>query len=123
MKTVFTFLGLLIATVTFSFAQQVKGQITMEDIELKDLKISVSVDSADDIKEVFNVRDIKELLKEVSDNEDVSFELICNGDLMSNGEKSSLTYKIDGNTSNIKEFLKRVKNIRKGAINYYNNKD
>lgn len=123
MKTVFTFLGLFIATVTLSFAQEVKGQVTMEDIELKDLKISVTVDSADEIKEVFKVGDIKDLLEEVSNNEDVTFELICNGEVMSNGKMSSLTYKIDGNTSNIKDFLKRVKNIRKGAINYYNNKD
>lgn len=123
MKTVFTFLGLFIATVTLSFAQEVKGQITMDDIELKDLKISVTVDSAEEIKEVFKVGDIKELLEEVSTNEDVTFELICNGDLMSNGKMSSLTYKIDGNTNNIKDFLKRVRQIRKGAINYYNNKD
>ncbi len=123
MKTVFTFLGLFIATVTLSFAQEVKGQITMDDIELKDLKISVTVDSAEENKEVFKVGDIKELLEEVSTNEDVTFELICNGDLMSNGKMSSLTYKIDGNTNNIKDFLKRVRQIRKGAINYYNNKD
>ncbi|MBO6607917.1 hypothetical protein [Psychroserpens sp.] len=123
MKTVFTFLGLFIATITLSFAQEVKGQITMDDIQLKDLKISVTVDSAEEIKEVFKVGDIKELLEEVSTNEDVTFELICNGDKMSNGKLSSLTYKIDGNTNNIKDFLKRVKEIRKGAINYYNNKD
>lgn len=123
MKTVFTILGLLIATVTTSFAQEMKGQITMEDIELKDVKISVSVDSAEEVKAVFNVKDIKELLHEVSDNEEVSFELICNGDKMSNGKKSSMTYKIEGNTNNIKDFLKRVKKIRKGAIKYYNNKD
>ncbi len=123
MKTVFTFLGLFIATVTLSFAQEVKGQITMDDIQLKDLKISVTVDSAEEIKEVFKVGDIKELLEEVSTNEDVTFELICNGDKMSNGKLSSLTYKIDGNTNNIKDFIKRVKEIRQGAINYYNNKD
>lgn len=123
MKTVFTFLGLFIATVTLSYAQEVKGQLTMDDIEVKDLKISVSVDSAEEIKEVFDIKDIRELLKEVSDNEEVTFELICNGEMMSNGKKSSLTYKIDGNTNNIKDFIKRVKNIRKGAINYYNNKD
>ena len=123
MKTVFTFLGLFIATVTLSYAQEVKGQLTMDDIEVKDLKISVSVDSAEEIKEVFDIKDIRELLKEVSHNEEVTFELICNGEMMSNGKKSSLTYKIDGNTNNIKDFIKRVKNIRKGAINYYNNKD
>ena len=123
MKTVFTFLGLFIATVTLSYSQEVKGQLTMDDIEVKDLKISVSVDSAEEIKEVFDIKDIRELLKEVSDNEEVTFELICNGEMMSNGKKSSLTYKIDGNTNNIKDFIKRVKNIRKGAINYYNNKD
>lgn len=123
MKTVFTFLGLFIATITLSFAQEVKGQITMDDIQLRDLKISVTVDSAEEIKEVFKVGDIKELLEEMSANEDVSFELICNGEAMSNGKMSSLTYKIDGNTNNIKEFIKGVREIRKGAINYYNNKD
>lgn len=123
MKTVFTILGFLIVSISICYGQEVNKQITMEDIELRDVKISVTVDSAEEIKEVFQINDIRSLLKEVGDNEEVSFELVCNGETMSNGKLSSLTYKIDGNTNDIKDFINQIKIIRQGALKYYINKE
>ena len=123
MKTVFTILGFLIVSISICYGQEVNKQITMEDIELRDVKISVTVDSAEEIKEVFQINDIRSLLKEVGDNEEVSFELVCNGETMSNGKLSSLTYKIDGNTNDIKDFINQIKIIRQGALKYYMNKE
>lgn len=123
MKTVFTILGFLIVSISICYGQEVNKQITMEDIELRDVKISVTVDSAEEIKEVFQINDIRSLLKEVGDNEEVSFELVCSGETMSNGKLSSLTYKIDGNTNDIKDFINQIKIIRQGALKYYMNKE
>ncbi|WP_091420796.1 hypothetical protein [Formosa sp. Hel1_31_208] len=122
MKQVLTILGLLIATVSMSYAQDIKGQVTMEDIQLKDLKVSVTVDSAKEVEAVFDLKDIKALLGEVKENEDISFEIICNGNNMSNGAKSTLSYSVTGNTKDINGFLKSLKKIRKAAIKYYQNK-
>jgi len=122
MKRVLIILGLLIATVSISYAQDIKSQLTMEDIQLKDLKVSVTVDSAEEVEAVFDLKDIKALIGEVKENEDISFDIICNGDKMSNGAKSTLSYSITGNTKDINGFLKSVKKIRKAAIKYYKNK-
>ena len=123
MKTLFTILALLIVSISVSYGQEVNGQVTMEDVQLRDVKISVTVDSAEEIEEAFQITDIRSLLKEVGDNEEVSFELVCNGEAMTNGELSSLTYKIEGNTNNIKDFINHIKKVRQGAIKYYKNKE
>ena len=123
MKTLFTILALLIVSISVSYGQEVNGQVTMEDVQLRDVKTSVTVDSAEEIGEAFQISDIRSLLKEVGDNEEVSFELVCNGEAMTNGKLSSLTYKIEGNTNNIKDFINHIKKVRQGAIKYYKNKE
>jgi hypothetical protein len=68
------------------------------------------------------MKDFKNVLNDVSEDENVSFEIICNGNQMSNGKKSRVSYKVKGNSNDLKGFLKTVKKVRKGAINYYKNK-
>jgi hypothetical protein len=108
----------------FNYAQtdKLNTVISLENVKLKDFSVSVTVDSAEDIESTFKVTDLKEILNEVSDNESVKFEIICNGDLMSNGEKSTLSYKVNGNTKDIDAFLESVNKIRNAAINYYKNR-
>ncbi|WP_204346935.1 hypothetical protein [Psychroserpens algicola] len=122
MKTVITIIGLLITTLGFSQTNNIEANFTTQDTKIRNLNVSVSVDSAEDVASTFNMKDIKTILNEVADNEDVSFEITCNGDVMSNGAKSTVSYRVNGNTKDIKGFLKSVKKIRKAAIKYYNNK-
>ncbi|WP_040281244.1 hypothetical protein [Psychroserpens damuponensis] len=123
MKTVFTFLGLLIATVNFSQAQNLEAQVTTQNAKITNLSVSVTVDSAKEVEETFKMKDIKNILNEVENNEQVSFEIICTGDNKSNGTKSTLTYRVKGNSNDPKGFLKSIKKIRKSAIKYYDNKE
>jgi hypothetical protein len=94
----------------------------MDNIKIRNVEVSVTVDSAEDIQTTFDVKDFNELIDLSEPNEPLSFEMICNGDMMSNGKHSRLSYRVKGNTNDSKGFLKSVKKIRKAAINYYKNK-
>nr|WP_321245791.1 hypothetical protein [uncultured Psychroserpens sp.] len=123
MKTVFTILGLLIATVSFSQTKNLEAQVITQDTKITDLSVSVTVDSAEEVESTFKMKDIKKILSEMEDNGEISFEIICNGDEMSNGTKSTLSYRVNGNANDMKGFLKSIKKIRKAAIKYYDNKE
>ena len=45
MKTVFTLIGLLIATVSFGQTNNLSGKINSDEVKISDLKISVTVDN------------------------------------------------------------------------------
>ena len=122
MKNVFTILTLLLTTISFGQSEDIEFEITENNLKVSDLSVSVTVDSAEEVESTFKVNDIKELLKESVDVENISFEIICNGDMMSNGKKSTLTYKVNGNSDDTKSFLKSIKKMRKAAIKYYKNK-
>lgn len=119
MKNLITILALLISTYGISQTKSVNGTATIQDLKIHGLNVSVDVDSVEEIESTFSVKDIKEILNHVSDNEEVSFEIVCNGKPMSSGVKSHVSYKVKGNTDDIKGFLKSVKKIRKAAIKYY----
>ncbi|WP_456437246.1 hypothetical protein [Psychroserpens sp.] len=122
MKKLFTIFTLLLTTISFSQSEDIEFEITEGNLKVSDLSVSVTVDSAEEVESTFKVKDIKELLKESVDVENISFEIICNGDMMSNGEKSTLSYKVNGNSDDVNSFLKSIKKMRKAAIKYYKNK-
>lgn len=122
MKNVFKILMLLVVTVSFSQTNIADEEVTIDDVKISNINVSVTVDSAEDIVSTFNVKDIKELLELSEQNEPLSFEIICNGDKMSNGKNTTLSYRVKGNTNDSKDFLKSVKKVRKAAIKYYKNK-
>ena len=119
MKNLVTILVLLISTYSIGQDNSINGDVSIEDIKIQGLSVSVDVDSAEEIESTFKIKDIKEILNSVSENEEISFEIVCNGEEMSNGKKSHVSYKVDGNSNDINSFLKRVKKIRKAAIKYY----
>ena len=118
-KNVFTILGLLLVTLSFSQSKNLKGIIKNDEVQINNLSISVTVDSAEEVESIFNMNDVREILETLVDNQEVSFEIICNGNLMTNGEKSTLSCKVNGKSDNIDLFLKSVKKMRQAAINYY----
>ncbi|MDP5157220.1 MAG: hypothetical protein NWQ07_01420 [Flaviramulus sp.] len=119
MKNVFTILGLLLVTLSFSQSKNLKGIIKNDEVQINNLSISVTVDSAEEVESIFNMNDVREILETLVDNQEVSFEIICNGNLMTNGEKSTLSCKVNWKSDNIDLFLKSVKKMRQAAINYY----
>jgi len=123
MKTVFTFLGLFIATVSFSQAQNLEANVTTENAKITNLSVMVTVDSAEEVESTFKMKDIKKILNEVEGDEDISFEITCNGDNISEGVTKKVSYRVTGNANDKKNFLQQIKRIRKAAIKYYNNKE
>jgi hypothetical protein len=122
MKTVFTFLGLFIATVSFSQAQKLDGKVITENTKITNLSVSVTVDSAEEVEATFNMKDIKTILNEVEGDEEISFEITCIGEKLSEGVTRKVSYRVTGNSKDKKNFLKSIKRIRKAAIKYYNDK-
>ena len=122
MKNLITVLLVCISTFGMSQTKSINGKASLEEVKIQGMSVSVTVDSAEEIESTFKVKDIKEILGRVDDNEDVSFEIVCNRNVMSNGNTSHVSYKVDGNSNDINGFLKRVKKVRKAAINYYKTK-
>jgi hypothetical protein len=120
-KNVLTCLALVLATLGFSQNPRNEKIGNLSQAKITNLEVVVTVDSAKDIEKTFKVEDIKEILKESDPNEEISFSLVCNRAKMSNGKKSTMTYKIEGNSNEPEEFLSLVSKLRSSAIKYYNN--
>ena len=123
MKNLITSLALIITVIGFGQSKSINGEVTNEQPKLEDVSVTVTVDSAADIESTFKVEDIKEILESTDANETLSFKIICNGKRMSSGNKSHVSYSVEGNSNKPEEFLKGVEKIRASAINYYNNKN
>ncbi|WP_296314120.1 hypothetical protein [Winogradskyella sp. UBA3174] len=123
MKNLITSLALIVTVLGFSQSKSTNGMVIKEITKVENVSVTVTVDSAEEIESSFRVEDIKEILESSSDNEIVSFKIICNGEKMSSGVKSHVSYKIEGNSNDMETFLFGIEKIRKAAINYYNNKN
>lgn len=122
MKFLFTALVLLITSISLCQGQDHNSNALEDNLKINDFNVSVTVDSAEDIESTFKVKDIENLLNTSANIESMSFQIICNNETMSNGEKSTLSYSVNGDSKNKKEFLKSVRKIRKAAVKYYTNK-
>ncbi|WP_435412250.1 hypothetical protein [Psychroserpens mesophilus] len=122
MKTAFTILFLFLATISVAQSQNSHHSKKIQVTKVTDFKISVVVNSLNEIKRTFTMNDIKDILNDLPENENVSFEMICNGKEMSDNKKSSVSYKVMGNVDDRRGFLKTIEKVRQGAINYYKSK-
>ena len=120
MKKLFTILGLSVGLL--SFAQLNSLKVSYADNEFEDVVMDVVVDSAEDLNDTFRVDDLKDLL-ELTGGQSATFTLTCRGEMMSDGERAELKYKVEKGEMSEREFLKMVKKIRKAAIAYYQNKN
>lgn len=119
MRYLVTSIVLLISIVGFSQSKSINGMAIKETTKVENVSAVVTVDSVEEIESVFSIEDIKEILGSSDANQTVSFKIICNGEKMTSGEKSHVSYKIDGNSSDIEAFIMGVYKIRTSAINYY----
>lgn len=124
MKKLMTSLCLFVIALSFgqTGSKSLQSTTQIEKPELNSIAIQVQVDSAEDLENTFNIEDLKEVFALSAEDQDITLKIICNGEPMSNGVKSSMSYKIKGNTSDIDSFLKQAEKIRNGAIGYYNSK-
>ena len=123
MKILVPILGLLFITSGFAQSMGKKGNITFKEVKIESISIEVNVDNAEELETTFTMEDIKEMLDNTVSGESVSFKLTCNDKIMSNEEKSHISYRIEGNTDNKEDFLKRVEKIREIGLDYYKNKN
>ncbi len=94
-----------------------------ELVKIESFSIKVEVDSAEEVESTFKIEDFVEILNEAQPNEDITFELKCNGKKMTNGTNSSMSYTIHGNTNEKEKFLASVEKVRSSAIKYYKTKN
>ena len=121
-KILITSLALFISLAGFSQSLSGKGSIHQKVTKVENMAVTITVDSAEELKSVFEVEDIKAILEESSKNESISFKIICNKKDASTGVESQVSYKVEGNSNESDNFLKTVEKIRTAAINYYNDK-
>ncbi|MCA0133340.1 hypothetical protein [Winogradskyella alexanderae] len=93
-----------------------------KEVKVNCVEVTVTVDSLEELQETFSINDLEEVFGMTGEDESVTFKLVCNGDKMSNGKKSSMSYKIEGSTSDKETFIKQAEAIRKAAIKFYKNK-
>ncbi|OZV67184.1 hypothetical protein [Winogradskyella aurantia] len=109
---------LFVGALGFSQSESIEDmEITKEKVER--LGVVITVDSLEELESTFNIADIKNMFDLTSKDKTVSFELVCNGEPMSNGKKSHMSYKIEGSSNDEEAFLKRVETIKKVAIKHY----
>lgn len=122
MKTI----KLSVLAILLSLGFNVAAQSNVEKSELvkiESFSIKVEVDSAEEVESTFKIEDFVEILNEAQPNEDITFELKCNGKKMTNGTNSSMSYTIHGNTNEKEKFLAGVEKVKSAAIKYYNSKN
>ena len=121
MKILIKLLVILTLSLTSTQAQNLTAKINTSEVKIENIKIEV--DSAEEIESTFTIDDFESLLNEADEGEELSFKIKCNGEKMSNGVKSSMSYEIKGNTSDKKIFLESIKKLREAAIKYYKSKN
>lgn len=121
-KILITSLALLISLAGFSQSLSGKASIDQKVTKVENMAVTITVDSAEELKSVFTIEDIKELMEESSKDESISVKIICNKKGQSTGVESQVSYKVEGNSDERKNFLKTVEKIRTAAIKYYDEK-
>lgn len=117
-----TVLTLFVATSIVAQTKNLNEDISSSEIKIQNFEIAVEVDSIEEIESTFKVEDFKDILKDTGKNEPLVFKIKCNGEKMTNGLKSHISYEVKGNTNDKKGFLKNIKKIRNAAIKYYKTK-
>lgn len=109
---------LLITCSSFIFAQE---STTEHKQFLEKLKIEITLDSFDDIKDI-NISDIKSIFNQSKSDQPLEFNVHCNNsNILSTQLKSNLSIKIDGNSNDLEAFYKQILTIKKNIKKYYNN--
>ncbi|WP_438963555.1 hypothetical protein [Winogradskyella sp.] len=126
MKKLILPLLLLIGSLGFSQTKSVEEIEIIKKIEetkVESVDVVVTVDNIEELESTFTIDDVKEVFDLSEGKESVSFKLVCNGEVMSSGKKSKMTYIVEGTSDDKETFVQRVEKIRNAAIKYYKNKE
>ncbi len=117
MKQCIAILALMLSTLIYGQSTLVHHELV--DVKFEDVSITVTADSAEEVRSSFAIEDLKEIYQDTEAGKDMSFKIICNGDTMSNGEKAKMSYAINGNSDDMEGFFKLVEKAKASAIKYY----
>ena len=117
-------IGLLIVN-SLGFAQNELNSSTetSSKYEIHDLGMSVSVDSAEELKSVLTLESITQFTEMATTDETITFELKCNYKNLNENRTFFKSYKIVGSTGNLNDFLKLIEKTKTSALNDYNTFD
>lgn len=119
MKKIITILALALTTYGFSQTKVIEGEANADTVKVEGVSITVTADSAEEVKSTFTVEDIETIFKDTAPDTNITFKLICNKDAKANSEMS---YTIKGNSDDFEQFIERVKKVRDSAIKYFEKK-
>lgn len=117
-------IGLLIVN-SLGFAQNELNSSTetSSKYEIHDLGMSVTVDSAEELKSVLTPESITQFSEMASTDETITFELKCNYKNLNENRTFFKSYKIVGSTGNLNDFLQLIEKTKTSALNDYNTFD
>ncbi len=121
MKTLITTITFLIAFTSFSQIKELQNADETLATTIQSVEVSITIDSVKELESTFNLNDIKSIVDDMSPDENISFEIKCNGKPMSNGKEASATYKITGKAGEKEAFYNNINTIKKLVTDYYNN--
>lgn len=121
-RNILMFLLLSLSIVAFGQTKPKQGLATSETVKVDSLAVTVTVDSIEDIESTFKTEHLAEIVQMASENQSLSFKITCNKKTSSSSIKSSVSYKILGNSDDADGFLNDIEKVRAAAIKYYNNK-
>jgi len=103
---------------TFFFAQNNSEE---NEMIFENLKLEMTLNSYNDIKEI-NLTEIKSIFKQSKTNQPIEFQAHCKN--IKNKKINAITdlsFKVNGNSNDLKSFMTKIKAIKKSIKKYYNN--
>ena len=119
MKNTLSILLFMLSITCFSQSSELK--ISNEDVKFENLKIKLTIDSAESLK-TFNLNEIESIFKDSEANEPLQLEVVCKDNSVKNTTNQMMSYKINGNSNDIKAFMKNAKKMKKAIKKYYKNR-
>lgn len=108
---------LFIISLAFTTFMNAQDSIKTEPLNLNDLKISVTLETFEELKE-FDVEELREIFSEVKKDMKIEFSLKYTfpKTLNSTENEKSISYKLEGNSSEIEKFVNSINQIQKVAV-------
>lgn len=109
--------SLFIICLAFATFMNAQDSIKTESLNLNDLKISVTLENFEELKK-FDVEEFREVFSEVKKDKKIEFSLkyIYPKTVNSTEKEKSISYKLEGNSSEIEKFVNGINQIQKVAV-------
>lgn len=122
MRHLFTIIVLLVVTTGYGQSNPVKDEVSSEVVKKEGFSVTLDVHSAEELESKFKTIDIKEILSLLGEFQKFTFEIICNEENSSGKLKQKISFKLDGNSTDINDWTARIEKMKTLAIAFYKNK-